>query len=269
MLFTALVLWNCVLQISKENDSELLYSLAKGPDHRARVFNRCFINGFLFRTASIEKRLTTRNSGVYVKGDGSTGNMAWYGVIKKIITLDFPLKKEVVLFECDWYDVPAATTSKSKGYNKDEYGIIDIDTRRHRYSGEPYILATQAELVFYAEIPNKLGWCSVVAVKPRNLYAMPEATEDEGQLDTSLLDVGVQDMNQTLHQRMDLTNWRRSDMERSSGDASIFNQALAQPVPEPDHTAFLEAEDDETYVDDGVVAPPTTVGEGQDDDFFV
>jgi hypothetical protein len=162
-----------------------------------------------------------------VKGDGSTGNMAWYGVIKKIITLDFPLEKEVVLFECDWYDVPATTTSKSKGYNKDEYGIIDIDTRRHRYSGEPYILATQAELVFYAEIPNKLGWCSVVAVKPRNLYAMPEAIEDEGQLDTSLLDVGVQDMNQTLHQRMDLTNWRRSDMEGSSGDASIINQALA------------------------------------------
>jgi hypothetical protein len=93
MLFSALVLWNCVLQISKENDSECLCSLAKGPDHRARVFNRYFINGFLFQTASIEKRLTTQNSGVYVKGDVSTGNMAWYGVIKKIITLDFPMEK--------------------------------------------------------------------------------------------------------------------------------------------------------------------------------
>jgi len=50
-------------------DSDLLYSLAKGPDPRARVFNRCFINDFLFRTASIEKNLITRNSGVYVKGD--------------------------------------------------------------------------------------------------------------------------------------------------------------------------------------------------------
>jgi len=43
---------------------------------------------------------------------------------------------------------------------------------------------------------------------------------------------------------MDLTNWRRSDREGSSGDASIINQALAQSVPEPDHAAFLDTEDD-------------------------
>jgi hypothetical protein len=61
-------------------------------------------------------------------------------------------------------------------------------------------------------------------------------------------------------------------MEGSSGDASIINHVLAQSVPEPDHTTFLDAEDDEddeTYIDDGVVAPATTVGEDQDDDFFV
>jgi hypothetical protein len=38
-----------------------VYVLSKGPDHRARVFNRCFINGFLFRTTNIEKNLTTQN----------------------------------------------------------------------------------------------------------------------------------------------------------------------------------------------------------------
>jgi hypothetical protein len=228
------------------------------------VFNR-------FRTTSIEKNLTTRNSVVYVKGDSSTGDMAWYGVLQKIITLDFANEKEVVLFQCDWYDVPAATTSKGRGYNKDEYGVIELDISRYRYTSEPYILATQAELVFYAEISSKPGWCSVVAMKPRNLFAMPEATEDEG--DISLLDVGVQDMNNALRLRMDLTNWRRSDMEGSSGDASIINQALAQSVLEPDHAAFLDAEDDEdyeTYIDDGVVAPAAkTVGQDQDDDFFV
>ena len=124
------------MQIRKQKeegiiDSDLLYSLAKGPDPRARVFNRCFINGFLFRTASIEKNLTTRNSGVYVKGDSSTDNMAWYGVVQKIITLDFDNEKEVILFQCDRYDVPAATTSKGRGYNKDEYGVIEINTSRY------------------------------------------------------------------------------------------------------------------------------------------
>jgi len=83
-----------------------------------------------------------------VKGDDSTGNMDWYGVLKKIITLDFPGEKEVILFECDWYDVLAATKNKSRGYSKDQYGIIDIDTTRRRYVNDPYVLATQVEQVF-------------------------------------------------------------------------------------------------------------------------
>jgi len=81
--------------------------------------------------------------------------------------------KKVILFACDWYDVPAATTSKGKGFKKDKYGIVDIDRSRYRYSGDPYILATQAELVLYADIPDKPHWCSVIAMKPRNLFAMP------------------------------------------------------------------------------------------------
>jgi hypothetical protein len=81
--------------------SDAMYALSQGPDHRPRVFNKCLINGFLFRTTDIEKNLTTQNSDVVVKGDESTGNMDWYGVIKKILSLEFPNAKEVVLFECD------------------------------------------------------------------------------------------------------------------------------------------------------------------------
>jgi hypothetical protein len=65
-----------------------------------------------------------------VKGDETTGNMDWYGVIKKIFSLEFPNAKEVVMFECDWYDVPAANKNKGRGYKKDQYGIVDIDTTR-------------------------------------------------------------------------------------------------------------------------------------------
>jgi hypothetical protein len=58
------------------------------------------------------------------------------------------VKKEVILFECDWYDVPATTKNKSKGYNKDQYGIIDTDTTRRRYVNDPYVLGIQVEQVF-------------------------------------------------------------------------------------------------------------------------
>jgi hypothetical protein len=107
-----------------------MYVLSKGLDHRARVFNKCLINGFLFQTTDIEKNLTTQNSGVFVKGDDITGNMDWYGVIRNIISLEFSSGKEVILFKCDWYDVPASTKNKGRGYKKDLYGIIDIDTTR-------------------------------------------------------------------------------------------------------------------------------------------
>jgi hypothetical protein len=66
-------------------------------------------------------------------------------VIKKIIALDFPNDKKALLFECDWFDVPRATTNKSRGHSKDQYGIIDIDTTRFRFKHEPYILASQAQ----------------------------------------------------------------------------------------------------------------------------
>ena len=58
-----------------------------------------------------------------MKGDDSTGNMDWYGVLKKIITLYFPGEKEVILFECDWYDIPAATKNKSRGYRRINMGL--------------------------------------------------------------------------------------------------------------------------------------------------
>ena len=74
------------------------------------------------------------------------------GVLKKIITLDFPGEKEVIMFECDWYDVPAITKNKSKGHNKDQYGIIDIDTTCRRYVNDAYVLGTQVEQVFLCQM---------------------------------------------------------------------------------------------------------------------
>src|SRR5579859_5562837 len=137
--------------------------------------------------------------------------MGWYGMLRKIICLDFPGEKEVMLFKCDWFDVPSASTSKSRGFSKDKFGVIDIDITRFRYSDEPYILSTNAEQVFYAINPMKPNWCSVLRVQPRNLFAMPEGDGADmvGELDLDSVVVGVQDMN-IEHQNEDVTTWSRS-----------------------------------------------------------
>jgi hypothetical protein len=266
------------LQTKQEYDqgkaTEDMLNLARGPDEIARVFNRCFINATLFRTVSAETSLITQNSGVLVKGDESTGNMDWYGVIKKIMSVQFTGRKEVIMFQCDWFDVPAPTKNKGKGFNKDQYGIIDIDTTRLRYSDDPYILATQAEQVFYVKHTKKLNWCSVVRIKPRNIFLMPESTvaEDEAEnnpLDVDSLVVGVEDM--AVIDQADVMNWRRTDMEGEAIDSSVIQKAIANSSPEPDDEYFTdEGEDDvEAYIDDGVVAPAVATSDEPDDDFFV
>ena len=250
---------------AKGEVSSEMFALAQGPDSRARTLHRCHINNWLFRTVDIEKSLVTQNSGVLVKGDGTSGNMNWYGVIKRMISLEFPGQKEVILFQCDWFDVPAATTNRGRGYNKDQFGVIDIDTTRYRYKNEPYILAVQAELVFYVNLVNKPSWSSVIALKPRDLFAMPELELEDS------IDVGIEGIN-LLGGQQNLTNWTRSDKEGTTGDVSVITQVQAQAVDEPDDAVFdVDDEDDEddTYIDDRVVAPVASAVQGQDDDFFI
>ncbi|KAG2642324.1 hypothetical protein PVAP13_2KG281274 [Panicum virgatum] len=141
--------------------------------------------------------------------------MNWYGVIKRMILLEFPGQKEVILFQ-------------GRGYNKDQFG---------------------AELVFYVNLVNKPGWSSAIALKPRDLFAMLEL-ELEDSVD-------------------DLTNWTRSDKEGTTGDVSVITQVQAQAVDEPDDVVFDVDDEDDTYIDDGVVAPVASVVQGQDDDFSI
>jgi hypothetical protein len=42
--------------------------------------------------------LSTQNGGGVVKGDVSIGNMDWYGMVQRIVALDFPNGKKVVMF---------------------------------------------------------------------------------------------------------------------------------------------------------------------------
>jgi hypothetical protein len=195
--------------------------------------------------------------------------MDWYGVIRKIISLEFSSGKEVILFKCDWYDVPASTKNKGRGYKKDQYGIIDIDTTRFRYVNDPYILGTQAEHVVYVKCMKELEWSTIVRLKPRNLFAMTKGTEkeNEGDIEVDSFDVGVEDMVVSCTHE-ELKNWRRPLVEGESGDASVIEKVLAEVVPEPNDLDLSEEEDDDTYINNGHVAPADSLGEGSDDDFL-
>ncbi|WVZ58442.1 hypothetical protein U9M48_008718 [Paspalum notatum var. saurae] len=143
---------------------------------------------------------------------------------------------------------------KVQATKKDKYGIIDIDTTRLRYIEDPYIMGTQAELVFYVKFPKIPVWSTVVRIKPRNLFAMPEAPEGDngGQMDLDSLDMGVEDMN-VPYTDENPTTWIRSDMEGLSIDVSVIEKAHAECQAEEPRDLEVDNfdEDDDTYIDDG------------------
>ncbi|KQK06112.1 hypothetical protein BRADI_2g24490v3 [Brachypodium distachyon] len=85
---------------------------------------------------------------------------------------------------------------------------------------------------------------------------MPDKDEDSGDpgdRDVESIVVGVEQMN-VQQKQDDLTNWRRTGVE----------PVTASAMPEPDDADIPEEDidDDDTYVDDGVVAP--VLDEGDD-----
>jgi hypothetical protein len=119
---------------------------------------------------------------------------------------------------------------------------------------------------------KKSGLCSVVRMLPRNLFSMPEeaSAEKEGEIDVDSLVVGMEDMS-VIHNSSEVSNWTSADMPGASVAASVIEKAIAQSMAEPNN-ADLPLEDqneDDTYIDDGSVAPVHYLGQGVDDDFFV
>jgi hypothetical protein len=57
-------------------------------------------------------------------------------------------------------------------------------------------------------------------------------------------------------------------VEGESGDASVIEKELAEVVPKQNDSYLSDGEDDDTYINDGHVAPTDTLGEGSDDEFF-
>ncbi|KAL4394439.1 hypothetical protein AHAS_Ahas02G0152100 [Arachis hypogaea] len=146
------------------NHSNELQWLACGSIAHAKRYQAYNVNGFKFRTMSREEGMKTQNSVVYVtsytrnyasKRDANVavGGVSYYGRLVDIIELNYSGQFTVVLFKCLWAD----TTD--------------------REDDKPYILASEARLVFYVEDEVESGWSVVVHVKPRELFDMAKDYE--------------------------------------------------------------------------------------------
>jgi hypothetical protein len=79
---------------------------------------------------------------------------------------------------------------------------------------------------------------------------MPETGND-----ADALDVGIQEMIES-GRGQELSSWSKQDRAGTSGLAAIINQVCSKAIPEPadDYIVRDECDDEDTYIDDGVIA---------------
>lgn len=208
--------------------------MAFGPDNRIQRFTGCMVNGYRFHTHSRENGRQTQNSGIVVKGEHGNNVIDFYGMLQDIFEVQYlGDNKKTLIFECDWYKVDDV-----RGLQVDkECGIISVNFSKKWYQDQPYILASQANQVFY--VPDiKLGtnWYIVQSFSPRTLFDVPESLVTSQCEDVLQEQVPV--LNLVVDLNMDVQSLSRGTHTLQLVDSSIVhkdsNRASSQKNIRPD-----------------------------------
>ena len=79
---------------------EELEALAWGLDVNYYNFKACIVNGVRYNTESRKMSLKTQNSGVYVLKEHNGRMITFYGVLSKVMHLNYMGSRHVFLFKC-------------------------------------------------------------------------------------------------------------------------------------------------------------------------
>ena len=127
--------------------------------------------------------LDTRSYASNRDNNVEVGGVPYYGKLVDIIELNYNGQFTVTLFKCQWAD-----TTSDRGIKKDDSGFTSVNFSRlihvgDRENDEPYIFASDAQLVFYVDDEIEKGWSIVKHLQPRDLYDMGEDKEEEPTFD--------------------------------------------------------------------------------------
>ncbi|KAK9053298.1 hypothetical protein SSX86_029931 [Deinandra increscens subsp. villosa] len=165
--------------------NEELYSLSSLPDNRVIYHKGYIVNGVKFLVKSRDDCRQTQNCGITVPGVHNDVQDDYYGYLDEVIELSFIKGCRVILFKCKWFD-----TNRQRKHVIFEPHFISIDTSRNAYMEDPFILASQAQQVFYINDPLKSNsnWKIIERIAHRHLSDIPE-DDNAGDLleDVSLL----------------------------------------------------------------------------------
>lgn len=182
-----------------------MHTLSHGPAQHAIRYSSCIISGIRYRVKTRDENKKTQCSGVVLNAETLSfssvrdinprvGSVSYYGVLTDIIEVLYGQCTRYLLFKCDWVD-------PDRGVKEDEYKYKLVNFKHLMYnknlpSDEPFILANQAQQVWYIPDPIDSDWSVVVPMVRRDNYDVYSTIDVESnsriQLDdgTTSRDVG-------------------------------------------------------------------------------
>ena len=181
------------MQIGKLHEekkvSDDLFALACLPDKRVRVYSACIADGVRYHTVDREEKRKTQNSGIVTEGSHDGEIIDFYGQLRSIVELQYNssggIHRSVVLFRCDWFEL--GSKKRRDSFVKYDGHFKSINTARCWYKSDPFILTTQATMVFY--LPDTLlhgKWRVVQNFEHRHLWSVTETEVEKGPGDGGL-----------------------------------------------------------------------------------
>ncbi|KAJ0585549.1 putative Transposase-associated domain-containing protein [Helianthus annuus] len=164
------------IEVINAPNKEHLRDLAQGPLTYVKSHKGYFVNGYKFHTKTAYDGRVTQNSGVCVKGASyNEHENDYYGLLDEILELEYHStigRCVVVLFKCTWFDPVRGVRVDPKTH------MVDVKPTATGCVDDPFILASQAQQVYYTSYPSKSkelkGWLAVVKTTPRGVYELDQ-----------------------------------------------------------------------------------------------
>ncbi|KAI3496562.1 hypothetical protein L1887_38927 [Cichorium endivia] len=200
--------------LGRGNVDRLVKVLGFGPQNVVSTYQSYDLNGYTFYTQEQDKKSTLQNSGVTLiamsteyssenhEGRSIIAKDSYYGVIQEIWELKYDSSVVVPMFKCKWVD-------NRRGVKVDDDGFTLVNFSTRGYVSEPFILAKQANQVFFVEDPKDTRWHIVLHGKRRILGVENVVDEEEYNQfdDLPPFSIGIPssdvDINATVYLRSD------------------------------------------------------------------
>ncbi|KAL6506180.1 hypothetical protein OROGR_024361 [Orobanche gracilis] len=170
------------LNRNNESISDRVKWLSRGPDSFVYSYKCYLINGYTFYTREHDATSTMQNSGVAITAtalhqsssdtDPVLADTTYFGRIENIWELDY-VGFRVPVFDCSW-------VNNVSGVHVEDSRFIRVDLERVGYKDDSFIMATQAQQVFYVTDPVDKKWSAVVlSNKLNNSYQVTDGVDEE------------------------------------------------------------------------------------------